>query len=394
MKYLEQNKFTQTIVSFRYLLPLNKETITTYNLMCYMLQSKTEKYQNKEEISHVFNKNYGTKMSVGLSVYGKTLSMQYQFRFVRPDWIEQDGYVTSLIEIMDQFIDHPVFCEETLMESKYLLRNRLLAQLDDPASLSILKAFQNISSTHSISISSSGYLDLIDEISLDQVKKLYNSLPAPIIYMTGISNDKLNQFLVSHRQLNSFDLNYQILDSTLQYQNEVIEKDIEQSYIAKVYATQIDTKQDEYYSLLVLNSILGQSPVNLLFNNIREKHSYCYSIASSLIRFDGAIYIYAGCAKEDVEAVNNLIEQQIQKLIDQDYEDFYLESAKKDLVDSLMASQDVEYSHIERQFIADALKQGITQSEKNERIMKVTKEDVSECAKKLLLISDCVVKEK
>ena len=57
MKYIEQSKFSQTIVSFRYILPFEKETSTGYNLLCYMLKSKTEDFDNKQIISYEFNKN-------------------------------------------------------------------------------------------------------------------------------------------------------------------------------------------------------------------------------------------------------------------------------------------------------------------------------------------------
>ena len=50
MKYIEQSKFSQTIVSFRYILPFEKETITGYNLLCYMLKTKTEDSENKQII--------------------------------------------------------------------------------------------------------------------------------------------------------------------------------------------------------------------------------------------------------------------------------------------------------------------------------------------------------
>ena len=50
--------------------------------------------------------------------------------------------------------------------------------------------------------------------------------------------------------------------------------------------------------MFVMNSLLGQSPTSLLFEEVREKHSLCYSISSYLIQFDGALIITLGTNKE------------------------------------------------------------------------------------------------
>lgn len=393
MKYIEQSKFSQTIVSFRYILPFEKETITGYNLLCYMLKSKTEDFDNKQIISYEFNKNYGMKMSISLTVYGNQLSFQVQFRFIRLDWIEKKNYTESIIHIMDQFIDHPVFTEENLKESKYLLRNRLFAQKDDPATVAVLESLHMISKDHSISISTNGYEDEIDEITLEDICHLYNRFPSPLIYAAGKLDSTLETYLSQIKQTEECHADYEILMDTLSYKEKYILKEIEQTYISKVYATKIDTRDPSYYSLLVMNSILGQSPVNLLFTEIREKNSYCYSIGSSLIRFDGALYIYAGCDSENVNAILDLMDQQIVRLQTMDYSDELLEQAKKDLIDGLLAGFDEEYIYIERQFLSDLLNQNGCTEEKIKKIQNVTKEDISHCANLLSQISLAVVKE-
>ena len=61
--------------------------------------------------------------------------MDVRFQFVRPDWIEDENYVNKIKDIMDQALFHSVLDEENFKESVYLLKNRLLAQMDDPANL-------------------------------------------------------------------------------------------------------------------------------------------------------------------------------------------------------------------------------------------------------------------
>ncbi|MGM9948347.1 insulinase family protein [Floccifex sp.] len=392
MEYIKQTKFSESIVSFRFIVPFEKETITAYNILCYMLKSKTEEFENKQQMAHVFNKNYGMKMSVGLSVYGQSLSLQLQFRFIRSDWIQKESYGMSLIHIIDQFLFHPVFTMENLKESQYLLKNRIQTQMDDPFTLSVLSALQIISNSHSISIPTSGYIEQVDQVTLKDIELLYKTLDKPLVFACGTLDENLELYLNTMNQRDTISSNYCLL-STFPFVEKRISKDIEQSYITKVYATQMDTKDSLYHSLVVLNSILGQSPVNFLFTEIREKHSYCYSIGSSLIRFDGALYVYCGCEKENIDVICDLIDQQIQRLIDMDYDDIYLENAKKDVIDNIQSSFDTEYSYIERSFISCYLNSDESIEKKIQEIQKVTKESVSICAKKLHALSLCIVQE-
>jgi hypothetical protein len=59
---------------------------------------------------------------------------------------------------MDEVLFHSVLDEENFKESVYLLKNRLLAQMDDPASLSCMYAFEMAHAKHSISIPVQGSL--------------------------------------------------------------------------------------------------------------------------------------------------------------------------------------------------------------------------------------------
>ena len=102
----------------------------------------------------------------------------------------------------------------------------------------------------------------------------------------------------------------------------------------------MDISSADYEAELLLCSILGQSQKNLMFDEIREKNSLCYSISSSIIRFDGAILIHTGVNRKDVTKVLNLIETQMDRLLNMDYDDAYLEIAKMGFNDRLFGGLD------------------------------------------------------
>ena len=131
-----------------------------------------------------------------------------------------------------------------------------------------------------------------------------------------------------------------------------------------------------------------------MFDEIREKNSLCYSINSSVIRFDGALLIHTGVNRKDVNKVLNLIETQIDRLLNMDYDDSYLEIAKMDFKDRIISGLDRPLSLIAQAFLDDLLHRELTTEQRIERIMQVTKEDISRVALQMNLASVAIVAEK
>ena len=70
---------------------------------------------------------------------------------------------------------------------------------------------------------------------------------------------------------------------------------------------------DDRYVSYILNTVLGGSMSSRLFQNVREKRGLAYSVFSGLsaYRDAGNITIYAGCAAEAVEEVDDLCVEEL-----------------------------------------------------------------------------------
>lgn len=313
MNYISSNKFSDVSVAIRTQLPLERSTITAYNILVYMLKTKTELFKTKQALISNLNEAYGMKLACGLSSYGADLILTTRIQYIRSDWIEEEDYIHKVKEITDQVLFHSVLDEASFEEAKYLYRNKLTRILDDPDGLAIYTCLTTLNTNHEISIPIQGSLDDLDQLTLQDIQNVYSAyLKADKhIFVCGCLDEEMKTYLErmdSSSKLNSTRSLLPILD----YQEEIIEKNISQSSIALVYATSTDILSEDYYKMFVMNSLLGQSPTSLLFEEVREKHSLCYSISSYLIQFDGALIITLGTNKENIEKAIDLINQQIQ----------------------------------------------------------------------------------
>lgn len=394
MNYISSNKFSDVSVAIRTQLPLERSTITAYNILVYMLKTKTESFKTKQALISNLNEAYGMKLACGLSSYGADLILTTRIQYIRSDWIEEEDYIHKVKEITDQVLFHSVLDEASFEEAKYLYRNKLTRILDDPDGLAIYTCLTTLNTNHEISIPIQGSLDDLDQLTLQDIQNVYSAyLKADKhIFVCGCLDEEMKTYLErmdSSSKLNSTRSLLPILD----YQEEIIEKNISQSSIALVYATSTDILSEDYYKMFVMNSLLGQSPTSLLFEEVREKHSLCYSISSYLIQFDGALIITLGTNKENIEKAIDLINQQIQRIIDLDFDPELLNTAKKDCIDSLIVAQDYPFSQIDQRFMDVLLSRDTDRDKKIKNIQKVSLEDVSAAAKKLKKISSVIVKE-
>lgn len=394
MNYISSNKFSDVSVAIRTQLPLERSTITAYNILVYMLKTKTELFKTKQALISNLNEAYGMKLACGLSSYGADLILTTRIQYIRSDWIEEEDYIHKVKEITDQVLFHSVLDEASFEEAKYLYRNKLTRILDDPDGLAIYTCLTTLNTNHEISIPIQGSLDDLDQLKLQDIQNVYSAyLKADKhILVCGCLDEEMKTYLErmdSSSKLNSTRSLLPILD----YQEEIIEKNISQSSIALVYATSTDILSEDYYKMFVMNSLLGQSPTSLLFEEVREKHSLCYSISSYLIQFDGALIITLGTNKENIEKAIDLINQQIQRIIDLDFDPELLNTAKKDCIDSLIVAQDYPFSQIDQRFMDVLLSRDTDRDKKIKNIQKVSLEDVSAAAKKLKKISSVIVKE-
>lgn len=394
MNYISSNKFSDVSVAIRTQLPLERSTITAYNILVYMLKTKTELFKTKQALISNLNEAYGMKLACGLSSYGADLILTTRIQYIRSDWIEEEDYIHKVKEITDQVLFHSVLDEASFEEAKYLYRNKLTRILDDPDGLAVYTCLTTLNTNHEISIPIQGSLDDLDQLTLQDIQNVYSAyLKADKhIFVCGCLDEEMKTYLErmdSSSKLNSTRSLLPILD----YQEEIIEKNISQSSIALVYATSTDILSEDYYKMFVMNSLLGQSPTSLLFEEVREKHSLCYSISSYLIQFDGALIITLGTNKENIEKAIDLINQQIQRIIDLDFDPELLNTAKKDCIDSLIVAQDYPFSQIDQRFMDVLLSRDTDRDKKIKNIQKVCLEDVSAAAKKLKKISSVIVKE-
>jgi predicted Zn-dependent peptidase len=396
MKYIQTDKFTDNCIVVRSLLPLKKESITAYNMLIYLIRSRTEKLPTKVEFSTALNEAYGLKTAFGLSGYGSCVCLDMRISYIRSDYIDEKDYLDQVLFLIDQILMHPLLDEANFEEAKYLYSERLARQFDDPDSLAILSALQLVDEKYPLSIAVQGNIDDVKKITYEDLCNAYEDVKQAkkMICACGAIEEPVLDYLKNLEGESKPEIKRTLVEPS-NFKNENVERHISQTSLVQIYATSTDISDPLYYPLLVANTMLGAGPMNLLFEEIREKHSYCYSISSSLLRFDGAMLICCGTQKKYVAHVEELIAKQIERLATGDFSEEDLNIAKMDMIDMIQSQADRAMGMIEQYFFDEMLGRiNSTPQSRIDQVQSVSKEQIRTVMSRMQkIVQVCVSQE-
>lgn len=126
-------------------------------------------------------------------------------------------------------------------------------------------------------------------------------------------------------------------------------KDTEQAHLCLGYDG-FPVGDENTYSLIIMNNVLGGSMSSRLFQEVREKQGLAYSVFSYHSSFldNGLLTIYAGTGKDQLPLLRDTIDKTVETLIKSGLTDKELTNSKEQLKGNLMLSLESTNSRMSR----------------------------------------------
>lgn len=383
------DKFKDICFSINFFASNNEKTATERALLAMMMVDRCKKYDSKKKMSKICDMLYGCSLGSRVLTYGKAHCVEIRSRMIHPSFVNQkDSLMNEWFSFIKEVLFSPMFNEELFEENKRILLSKMKRREDDAQSYIIGKAFETAGKNEPLEIKPRGSEKVLKTLSLSDIERQYTSMiqkdQIEIVLCGNFDENEMVQYLskLSFSQRDTeIEFEYKIREKTYQQISE--EKNQPQSNIAIVLSTDTTVTEEDFSVLKVCNGILGQLPSSYLFQVVREQHSLCYSIYSSLVSYDGAMIITTGVEKKNIEKAIQLIDEQIERCIQGDISEELLDTTKQMLINSLRHSLD-EMSSIVSYTLNNAVLNRDFPVEKNiESIQKVTLEEVIQCFSKL-----------
>ena len=270
--------------------------------------------------------------------------------------------------------------------------------MDDAQSFSVSQCLKHGGEDTALAVPSIGTLEMLEKIELNDVMESYQHMLSKekIDIMVCGEFDSL-QIEKLIREILPFEVKpgepetHYVIDKQASDQVDVERREIPQTNIAVLWECGIDALDPLYPALKVANGIFGGQSTSLLFQNIREKHSLCYSIFTNLISFDGAMILSTGIEHTNIEKTLQLIDEQLEKCRNGEYDDELIVTTKRMLINGLKAGMDSMNGVLSYTYNNCLLNREYSIDENIEQIKKVSREDLNSVFEKMKKLNTFVL---
>ncbi|MDD2591191.1 MAG: pitrilysin family protein [Erysipelotrichaceae bacterium] len=393
------DKFKDLTLEVRFIQKIDHKNATVRSLLALMMQDRSFKYDTKQKMNKALDELYGASFNISCNGFGYGAMIKFSIRTIDQRFADFN-LLEEQFDFIKEIILNPLLDEKVFNEAKQALNNELLRNEDDPKEYANKQALALAGDDYPLGIDISGDINLLKTIKLADVKNEYlNMLKKDHIYVGIVGQITIEQaeqlcqkYLIDLNSTDRFNYHYQFSIGTSK--KRIIERNIEQSILTLIYNTSITIDDDRYWSLKIATAMLGQLPNSLLFTEVREKKSLCYSIYSSLISFDSIMLISTGINYENTELAQELIVEQIKTIEDDKFSDFLFHSAKQMLINSYKSINDNPQAYINFSFMNHLIGSVTKPEDIIEKIKTINRSDINQVFKTLKLNTTFILKGK
>lgn len=399
---IKTTNFKTILVKVVFWNELKKEELAMRNMLVNNLLFSSKNYNTvrkmaikKEELFSVelFSRNYRRGTQVLTEINLSVIEDQYSL----------EGSLKNAIEFLFDVINNPNVkdnkFDETAFKINYdKLKAAIISEKEDPMYCCYKKFKELIGDEKVFTSSILGTEEDLNKITPEALFEYYKEF---------LSNNHIDIFVVGNINFKEIEkditrlfnpgakkIEYTKLDTEYSKEFSFREEESKFNQSKVIFGGSIKnlTVHEKLYEGIIYNIILGNSPNSKLFQNVREKNSFAYSISSSLNRLDGLFYIYAGISSKNFEKTRDEIYKELNEMRNGNFTDKNIKDAKQVILSIIKEVDEYPGAILDHYF--NYLYFGNDTLEKQkEEIKSVTKEDIIRVAKKIDIDTIFLLKE-
>ncbi len=341
-------KFKDVTMNLDFFLPLESTMRPAHFLLSFLLAEVCDTSRTKLETQKRLDDLYGASLSVTSDPRGNLDLLEFSCSTADSHYVS-DSLLYRQMEVLRDYACWP-YLENGLFESHLFeecVQKAITAvrmTLDDPSAAAVEEASLRYGGAMKKRClpSESELCCVTNEACTSAWKELIDQAE---IHLFVLGNVDADECLEAARSLFSFSdrntmVSLQADPETRPYSETILKKPISQSVLVQLYEDGLRYQDPLMPAFMLGNGILGALPTSLLFQEVREARSLCYSIGSENLIYDGMLRITAGMNRRDLPEAGTLIAQQISRMQKGEFSDDQLETARSMYINSWRGSMD------------------------------------------------------
>jgi len=392
---LATQKFKTTTIKVSFKAPLERETITSRNLLANVLRNSSMIYTSKKHLNAHLEGLYGANLSVSTKKQGRQHIISFVIQIANEKFLKSaPPLFEEALNVLKEILINPKVANEAFDEAVVALEKRLLKDeiesiFDDKTNYALKQLSAKMFEQETFGISGDGYIEDLEDISAKALYNTYQTMireeEVEVIVLGDVVHEEVVKaagkafgfYIPMRTSTTAIDTEPKVIDKVEQFDET---QEINQAKLNIGYRTHTRVTDEDYFSVLVFNGVFGAFAHSKLFMNVREKESLCYYCGSYLDNFKGAMYVYSGLDNAQIDKALNIIDKELMDVVNGVITEDELMMAKKSIINAKRESLDTSsgmMSDLEMNYIL-----GLSAEEFIENIEKVTASDVATVAKK------------
>lgn len=355
--YIKDEKYKTVSMSAFLHRKLSREEATYNALLSKMLKRGTVRCPDITALNMYADELYGTLYDVNVTKKAYVQSIVSSVNFLSDEYTDE-SIVNPCTELLLDMLYKPClkgdsFDKDTFDVEKQNLTDDIEGLINDKRSYANFRCIEEMCKGEENAVFEFGYLDdleKIDEKNLyEHYCKVINNSPLDIYVVGDLDIDKLCDYISGYFADFDFDINPITPDAQktnsaeeVKYVEDVF--DVAQGKLAMGFRTYVTIDDEDYYALLLGNSIFGSGAHSRLFNTVREKLSLCYYASSRTDKFRGLMIVSSGIEFENYEKAKSEILKQLKNISEGDFTSDELEIARSFIINSYRSYKDSPYA--------------------------------------------------
>ena len=396
---LNTDKFKTNLFAIFLSVGLNRENVTKNALVSMILRRGSKTMKSQEEISKKMEELYGASFDCGLDKTGDNQVLKFYIEAINDKYLPEHRenvlktVLENLLEIVfDPYIENEGFKKEYLEQEKNNVRQRIEGKIDNKARYSLERCIEEMYKDEPYGLYKFGYIEDLDSINEKTLYKYYIDLINTCkidIFLSGNLNEDVEKIIEKNENIKklqermpSFEVP-KIPEKREIKENIVTEsKEVTQGKLVIGLNVNIDS-DEEKYTTLMYNSILGGSANSKLFQNVREKEHLAYAASSTYYRFKSIIFINSGIEISNYDKALELIRKQIEEMKNGNFTEEEIENSKKGIIAAINTIDDEQDTGITYYFGQELSNSNVSEEEYIGKIENINKEDIVDIANKV-----------
>ncbi|MGT2667446.1 EF-P 5-aminopentanol modification-associated protein YfmF [Streptococcus rifensis] len=359
LHFIETTKYKTQRVKMRFSGAMDKKTLAGRVISAYILESANKAYPNARLFRQKLASLYGATFDTTISKKGAVHILDIDLSFLAPRYIGGQDLTREVLSFLRTCLFQPLTKADSFDDKLFLLeQDNLLNYLETEKEDNFYQADRALNTlfyqSEALQLPRQATIDLVKQESPQSTFRAFQKM---------LLENRIDFFFVGEfdpvtvvNELKAFSLQGRQSDLTFMIDQgfskitprQTEQKPANQSIIQQGYYAPALYGSEDYFSLMVLNGLLGGFAHSKLFVNVREKEGLAYSIGSQYDSLTACLKVYAGIDKENLKKTMKLIHQQLLALKQGQFSQVELEQTKLALKATVRLSQDRQANLIEQ----------------------------------------------